>query len=557
MTLPLRPYQTAAIDAVNCSPDRRVIAALPTGTGKTIMGLALARGRGARTLWLAHRDELISQPAQALRHVWPEVRSGVVKAERNDPGARFVFASIQTASRDKRLAGLVDSGRFDLVVADEAHHATAPSWRAVLEAVGCFRPDGPTLLGLTATPERSDQIAMDQVFESIAYQYHLNQAIDDGYLVAPSFVSESIRVNLDEIGTRAGDFKPGQLNVALMNAGIVRSIAGAFERHCQGRRTIAFVLSVEQARLVSEALNERGIRATWISGETPEDLRRQRLARFRRGEFVAMINCMVLTEGFDDPGVDCIMMARPTQSKTLYIQAVGRGLRIHPGKTDCLIVDLVGVSNRHTLIQAPAIFGLDQPTVEPSEQAAGTAETVIDYWRQRLSAQVTGVDATGRRALHWLTAREGVYALPCGQYGTVVMRQEDELYRVEVVGRKGAADREPLASEPVALELAQGIAEDYTRRVGGLRFSDGGAGWRDQPATSKQLSALRKWKVDPPAGMTRGLASDILTATMAASKGYEPATQKQLAALHRLGVAHGDNLSKREAGRLLGGVING
>jgi superfamily II DNA or RNA helicase len=555
----LRPYQEQAIAAVNKalqSGVQRTIMALPTGTGKTITGEVLAKRRGGRTLWTAHRDELIQQPVQALRAVNPDAIHGVVKAERNEVNARdIVFASIQTIQRDDRLGSLTRAGSFDLVVLDEAHHGTAPSYRKVLEAVGCFREDGPRLVGLTATPERADQQALDEVFETIAYQYHLAQAIADGYLVPPAFAYERIEVDFDDVGTRYGDFKPGELDVALMQAGIVKSIAGAVNTHCIGRRTLIFVISVEQAKRASEAINDLGIPAAWISGETQLETRRATLRRFAAGEYRALVNCAVLLEGYDDPGIDSIMVARPTKSKPLYVQMIGRGLRIHPGKTDCLIVDMVGVSKRHTLVQAPAIFGLAAEPGSPAERAAYEAmegdEIKIDYWRQRLQTQVDGMKGRGRRALNWIRAKDGVYALPCGGYGTLVLREYSEgLYGAAVVGRQDGPDIEPLASEPVSLELAQGIAEDYVRRVGEMTLSSRGSRWRNQPATDKQIEALRKWKIDAPPGITKGLASDIMTATLAAK--IEPATDRQLAALARLGVVHGGSLSKREAGRLIG-----
>lgn len=550
----LRHYQEAAIQAVIDSPHRRNILALPTGCGKTILGLSLASKLGARTLWIAHRDELISQPAEDIGYVSPEAKWGIVKAERNEAFAEnVVFASVQTIQNPARLEVVKRSGAFGLVVADECHHATAPSWKRVLEGMGCFTTGGPRVVGLTATPEREDQAGLDAVFQAIAYQYHLHTAIQEGYLVPPTFARHKIEVDLDKVGTRAGDFKKEALDLALLRAGIVRSIVDAYQAHAVGRRAIAFVISIEQAEKTAEEFTARGIAATMISGETPTEIRRQRLRDFAADKYRVMVNCMVLTEGFNDPGVDAILNARPTKSKSLYIQCTGRGLRLHPNKVDCLVVDLVGLSRRHTLIQAPAIFGLEPEEREKrGPQAQRAEETEAEYWRRRLKSQLKGVAGMTRTRLNWLQARAGVFALPCGEFGTIVLRQDAELYTAEVVGRKGAPDREPLSAEPIPLELAQGIAEDYTRRVGAMKtITNKGGRWRSAPATPKQLAALKKWGVNPPEGVTKGLASDILTATMAASKGFEPATPKQLAALARLGVPHGDTVSKREAGRML------
>jgi superfamily II DNA or RNA helicase len=552
-----RPYQTAAIEAVQASPHQRTIVTLPTGCGKTVMGLLLAKMLRARTLWIAHRDELITQPAETLPHVWPDAESGIVKAQQNQAFARdIVFASIQTIQNPVRLEVLRRTGGFDLVVADECHHATAPSWLRTLEGLGCFAEGGPRLVGLTATTERADQARLDKVFQGVAYQYHLHQAIQAGYLVPPTIATHKFKLDLSGVHTRGGDFRPEELDVALLRAGIIKAIGDAWQTHATGRRGIVFVISVKQAQDAAAELERRGVPATWISGELATPERRRRLADFRAGKYRAMVNCMVLTEGFDDPGVDCVLMARPTKSKPLYIQMGGRGLRLYPGKTDCLIIDMAGLSGRHTLVQAPAIFGLEDEAEKRSRKKPGEGfeMSAEEYWRRRLKSQVEGVAGMARSSLNWLEAKAGVFALPCGEFGTVVLRHQwENLYLAEVVGREGAPGREPLAAEPVTLELAQGIAEDYTRRVGdmGRQYNSRQARWRSGPATSNQIEALKRWGVEIPPELTKGTASDILSAKKATAREYEPATPKQLRALKALGVKEIGLLTKGEATRAI------
>lgn len=550
----LRPYQTEANEAFMAAVARgqkRNMIVLPTGCGKTVTGLALAKQIGGRTLWIAHREELISQPVKALRTVWPEVNAGVVKAERNEWARDFIFASVQTAWRPQRLEKLTN---FDFVVVDEAHHAAAKSYKLVLEQVGCFDPGGPPLLGLTATPERSDVLKLDDVFDGIVYQFQLRQAVESGYLVDVEMIQRPINVDLDKVGSKGGDFKEGELDVALLEAGIVGDVCSAVNEHARDRKTIIFTVSVRQAKQISERLQGEGFAADWISGETPTPLRRQRLAKLARGQITHMVNCMVLTEGFDDPAVDCIIMARPTQAKSLYVQCVGRGLRIAPNKDRCVIVDMVGMSTKHTLIQAPVIFGIDgglddtrEPSMSPEE------ELRLSHRQGLLLSQIQGVAPVVRSKLRWIPARNGTLVLNCGEGGNVMMRPDGKGdWMVEVVGRKDNPGRELLTMEPVDIELAQGIAEDYVRRAQAVYLTSKSARWRDAPASDKQKEGLRKWGIQFHSDITKGEASDLMTQAAASSWKNDPATAKQMRALRRIGADFNDQtITKGEATRAL------
>ncbi len=279
--LQLRSYQEHAIAASIESTWQRQLIVLSTGMGKTITGLALARKMTARTLWLAHREELITQPAKALQLVWPEVRHGIVKADRNEHARQVVFASIQSAQQERRTAQLAAEG-FGLVVVDEAHHALSPGYRSLLEQLGCFREGGPRLLGLTATPERSDNGALSDVFQGIVFQVGITTAIAGGFLVSPTVIERAINVDLDAVTVARGDFGAKQLDIALMQAGIVGEIAAAYEEHCAGRRkTLIFVVSVAQAEAVALELRNRGHKVASVSGETEAEERRRTLKKLK------------------------------------------------------------------------------------------------------------------------------------------------------------------------------------------------------------------------------------------------------------------------------------
>ncbi len=547
--LELRPYQHDAINASMTSAWQRQLIVLSTGMGKTITGLALARKMNTRTLWLAHREELITQPAKALSLVWPEAKSGIVKAERNEYMRDVVFASIQSAQQERRLAQLAGQG-FGLVVVDEAHHALSPGYVQLLEHLGCMREGGPKLLGLTATPERSDNGALSDVFQGIVFQVGITTAIAGGYLVPPTVIERPIKVDLDAINTTRGDFGAKQLDLALMQAGIVGEIASAYEEHCAGRRkTLIFVVSVAQAEAVAAELVKRGHHVGSVSGETDADDRRRTLKKLKTGELECVVNCMVLTEGFDEPSVDAIILARPTQSKPLMIQKVGRGLRLFPGKKDCLVIDMVGASKRNTLVQAAVLFGIrPDPQERPKSTSLDPFTNPEEYWRSRYATQIAGLGGAPRSKLRWVPGADGAgWLLDAGAFGTVRMLPQGEEWTVDAVGiRIGDHKRQQLSDCPVSMDLAQAIAEDYVRRVNAVNKAMADAQWRNGTATEKQVRWLNRNGVKAGDGISKGTAAD-LELQLKAKHATEAATPAQLSYLRRMYQKLPPNLTKKEA----------
>lgn len=513
--LELRPYQ---VEASNAYWDRlwagvsRGIINLPTGTGKTVLAATMARQLGGRTLWIAHRDELIEQPKRTFAVVWPEATVGVVKAERNETDAQVVLATIQTIYRPKRLEQL---GQFDFIVVDEAHHAVAPTWIRTLRELGAFSRLGPPTLGLTATVERGDQLAIGEAFQEVVYQLPLLEAIRKGWLVDLLFMQIKLVVNFDDIPLDAsGDFDAVALHEALKKAKVADAVAEAYLRNGGGRKALVFTVSVEQARLTAEALQARGVAAEWVSGETPLAERRRALERLHTGETRVLANCAVLTEGFDEPSVSCVVVARPTRSKTLYLQMIGRGTRLYPGKDDCLIVDVSGSSRKHTIIQAPVLFGL--PLAVESDTPKSLSEAIEQAGARHPTPEERLLKAShtweSRRRFHWIVDPEtSIRVLPAGKaHGNLaVVPAGPKGFEVWVIPPNDSPKR--LLDRRVWLELAQGIAEDYVRRVDALWVAEPGRAWRAGWPTEAQLEAARKWgiKVDP--SWKQGELSDRIT----------------------------------------------
>lgn len=351
-TMKLRGVQTEAIDAfISDVKHRRKVIVLPTGCGKTVTGLAIAGRTNGRVLWIAHRDELIEQPAEEVDKRFDGLEYGIEKGGvRTGVGKRLVIASIQTLGKMARLRPILDGAPFSLVIYDECHHATSIMARKVLTRLGCFRDGkdgnkGPVLLGLTATLERADKTSLSEVFEDVIYSVSIQKAIELGYLVPPKPIKVPLPINLKAIKIVNGDFAAGDLERELARTNAAQATASAILANCGQRKTIAFCASVNQAQRTADACKELGIKAAWVSGELVKSERRARLHQFSTGEIQVLCNAEVLTEGFDERSIGAVVIAKPTRSQGRYVQQAGRGLRTCEHKVDCLLIDIVGASD--------------------------------------------------------------------------------------------------------------------------------------------------------------------------------------------------------------------
>ena len=357
----LRPYQRAAIDAVLAARragKRRLLVHLPTGAGKTVIFSHLASLARRQVLVLAHREELLSQARDKLqRALGGEAVVAIERGALRAPAdARVLVCSIRSL-HEARLAKVLQGRDVGLIVYDECHHAAADDNLRVLRQLGVFEPAFTgTLLGFTATTSRGDGQGLDAVFEEIVYSRALPELIDDGFLAPLRGYRIATTADLRQLSSTGADFDEEQLGEAVdieeRNALVARSI----QELARDRRTIAFCVTVNHARHLAHALNALGVPAGIVHGAMAHDVRAQALADFREGRVPVLTNVGVLPEGFDDPGVSCVAMARPTRSEGLYAQCVGRGTRLHPGKTDCLILDFVDLTEL-SLCTLPSLFG--------------------------------------------------------------------------------------------------------------------------------------------------------------------------------------------------------
>src|SRR6478609_1432338 len=366
MTAPsptLRPYQREAIEAVLAARRagrRRLLVCLPTGAGKTVIFSHLAQLARRQVLVLAQREELLQQALEKLQQALQGTAVVALErgAQRAAPDAKVLVCSIRSL-HEQRLAEVIRGKELGLVIYDECHHAAAEDNLRVLRQLGAFDPAWQgTLLGFTATTARGDGKGLDAVFERIVYSRTLPDLIDAGYLSKLRGYRISTAADLTRLsaGPGGGDFRDEELACAVdieeRNALVARSI----QELARDRRTIAFCVTVNHATNLCRSLNVVGVPAGIVHGAMPSEQRARALADFRAGTTQVLCNVAVLTEGFDDPGVSCVAMARPTRSEGLYAQCVGRGTRLHPGKADCLILDFVDLTEL-SLCTLPSLFG--------------------------------------------------------------------------------------------------------------------------------------------------------------------------------------------------------
>ena len=419
--LKLRPYQHEAIQGVikTLKTARSGLVVMPTGTGKTVVLSHIVKmaSRG-RVLVIAHREELIEQLAATLRALDLDV--GVEMAERRSTenywsAPQVVVGTIQTlcAWDSRRLKEVVDQPRlWSMPIIDEAHHAAAATYRQLVEHMQ--QHDGHKVLGVTATPDRHDGLAMASVFDQVAYEYKIDDAISDGWLVPitqKTIYVDSLDYNVVEAS--AGDLNGPQLAKVMEEEETLQKMVVPTYEIAGDRRTVMFCASVEQAERCCEAFNRREPEcARVVHGKTPKAERRQMFQEFKAGRFRFLCNCMIATEGWDCPEVEVVVVGRPTKSRALYTQMVGRGLRPLPGlvdscainqgssgqrraaiaasaKTHCEVLDFVGAATRHKLISPIDILGGKFPdaVVERANENARKQDGDVDPEQQLLEAE--------------------------------------------------------------------------------------------------------------------------------------------------------------------------
>jgi superfamily II DNA or RNA helicase len=362
----LRPYQRECLEAIYEGYRRgirRALVSLPTGSGKTVIFSEFPRyfRMKRQMIVLAHRAELLDQAKDKITRANPGLKVEVEQADRiASPESNVIIASVPTLGRtdSKRLVTL-DPDRFFLIIVDEAHHSTAETYKRILEYLGVFHPDTQKLLvGFTATPKRGDGVGLNEVYQEIVYSKPLPDMIKDGYLSPVAGYRVETDVDLTRVKTRMGDFVTSQLSSAVNIEARNRIITKVYNDFLKGKKTLCFCVDVAHALSVAASFKREGVSAEAITGDMDTQRRGEILKNFSEGNIDVLANCMVLTEGYDEPSVEGIILARPTKSSLLYTQMIGRGTRLHPGKENVTVIDIVDVTKGHSLSTLPSLFGL-------------------------------------------------------------------------------------------------------------------------------------------------------------------------------------------------------
>lgn len=462
----LRPYQQEAREAIFEQWDGGVLKTLlvlPTGCGKTIVFAKVTEDcvrRGDRVLILAHRGELLEQAADKIRQS-TGLGCAVEKAEETCMGSwfRVVVGSVQTMMREKRL-GQFPEDYFQTIIIDEAHHCISDSYQKVLNHFSSAK-----ILGVTATPDRGDMRNLGSYFESLSYEYTLPKAIKEGYLSPIKALTIPLKIDMTGVGVQAGDFKASDISTALDP--YLQGIAQEMEKYCKDKKTVVFLPLVKTSQKFRDLLNAHGFRAAEVNGDSQD--RSEVLEAFDRGEYNVLCNSMLLTEGWDCPSVDCVVVLRPTKVRSLYCQMVGRGTRLSPGKDHLLLLDFLWHTERHELCHPASLICQDEEVAKKMTEHIEQAGCSVDIEEAEK------------------TATEDVVA----QREEALAKQLEEMKR-----------RKKKLVDPLQFEMSI-QAEDLSGYVPAF-------GWEMGPPSEKQKATLEKLGILPDQIENAGKAAKIL-----------------------------------------------
>ena len=508
----LRPYQQQARERIHAEWENghtRTLLVLPTGTGKTIVFASVAADQvraGDRVLILAHRGELLEQAADKLQRSTGLV-SAVEKADATclNTWFRVVVGSVQTLQRTARLERFPHD-YFGTIIIDEAHHAITDGYRRILDYFGSAK-----VLGVTATPDRGDMRNLGEVFDSLAFEYKLTDAIKEGYLCHIMAQTIPLKLDISSVTMSGGDYAVGDLGTALDP--YLEQIAAEMAQRCKGRKTVVFLPLIKTSQKFRDLLNSHRFRAAEVNGQSAD--RKEVLADFDAGKYNVLCNSMLLTEGWDCPSVDCVVVLRPTKVRSLYSQMVGRGTRLSPGKTDLLLLDFLWMTDKHELCRPADLVCEDRAVAR--QMTENLAQTGCPEDIEKAAVQ----------------ASEDV----------VAQREETLAKQLEEQRRKKARLVDPLQYE-MSIQ-----AEDLAGYVPAF-------GWEAGPPTEQQAAALEKLGILPDAVESAGKAS-LLLDRLHTRRDEGLTTPKQIRCLEKYGFQHVGRWSFEQAKHMIDRIAAG
>jgi len=531
----LRPYQQEALDSIlnaESTGISRQLVVLPTGSGKTVIfsHLPLVRKNSLPMLVLAHREELLHQAKSKIEASNPNLIVQIEQAQNYADQVDVIVASVATLGRNnsERIKRFPQN-YFKSIIIDEAHHAAAPSYRRIVDY---FQND--FTLGVTATPQRSDSTRLIDVFQEIVYYKTIQDLIEQGYLTR--LIGYRIKTNTDltHVEVNDGDFTQSQLENAVNNPYRNALILTSYLQLCKERKTLIFAAGVQHAKDLALSFKESGIKTQLILGETDSEDRRTILENFKNGLIPVLINVGVLTEGFDEPSVQAIILARPTKSNLLYTQIVGRGTRTDTDKQNCLIVDISDTTKGKKPMGLPTLLGLP-PDFDLNGQdllEVAKAYNELEYKSPTRAMQCLSPDDIDFQfkqvdlfmpvppsqvvlqysKLIWTEMSENIFRLTINDNESLTI-YEDTLSRWTVEYYSNYKKHKQLLGKTQDMREAFASSDAWIQehRSASLALLDSNAAWRSDSPTPAQTKALKRIGIAVTNEMTKGMASQILS----------------------------------------------
>lgn len=479
MPLKLRDYQKECLDLIDKLEPGSYLIQMATGCGKTATFTNIKRK--GRVLVLAHREELVTQPIK-----YYDCPVGIEMANHKSNNEPVVIASVMSLTH--RLEKFKPDD-FDLIIIDEAHHAAAQSYKKI---INYFKPR--LLLGFTATPNRGDNVRLDDVFQDIIFEKDLRWAIQNKYLTDIYCMRINIGYDISKVARRMGDFAPGELEEVMDTEVLNKAIAEAYQKHAKGQ-TLIFATSVKHAQDIAKEIPG----AVAVTADTRN--REELIKKFTNREIPVLVNCMIFTEGTDMPLVETIMIARPTSNNALYTQMVGRGLRLYPGKEKLILIDLVGTTGKANLCTAPSLLGMDLNIVPASkrDEIQGDLFELPDLITKKSdcpASWIRNVEIVNLWAKEQEYNTHGVnyFKMPNGDMVVSIPKKkiripaQDELGKTTIGGQKMSMQR---ALDKVFLHLQEEYPQyEYIWNVENMKK------WGKYPASEKQIESIKRFMKD-------------------------------------------------------------
>ena len=554
----LRNYQLEAVQAVRQEFEggiNKQLIVLPTGAGKTIIMAAIAQSFNQKTLILAHRDELIEQAQVQIRLCWPEADIGICKSGRMETNHLIVLGSVQSCFRSKYLNQLKKEN-FTILMIDESHHAPSNSYQKIINELSFADSTDKLLLGVTATPQRADKKQLGDTFEKVVFSRSIGTMIKSGHLSPVVGRKILTAFSLDGVTSRYGDFAVGQLDTAVNTAARNQFIVSKYLEYAKDRKAIAFCASVQHCKDLADAFKRKGVKAAAIWGTINPKQRKKILRDLKKGTIQVVTSCSLLTEGFDEPSINAIVMCRPTRSTSLYTQMCGRGLRPFKGKENCLVLDFSDKANN-----LDSIMTLSKSIPE--------AQQLVDHITRNEAPKIAQIsvvkevdkefDILGQSRFIWIEIGDEERSLMDDDGNEIVIFPNKEgNYNAVLYSLNGSVT--PINKQPLHKDACSSIAEDYARSHLKIQFAETNAGYlQERWPTEKQVQYVKRvhaYKLS----MTRSEAALVIRKHKSLNnkrnrKTPEPITSHQKFFLEKIGIET-EGLTKLKAMSLIS-IIKG